>query len=65
LSLKGRTAVVAGGGENIGYAVAQELAEAVANVIICYNGRKETPERAKAIETEYGVKCANIPLQIS
>jgi sorbose reductase len=58
LSLKGRTAVIAGGGANIGLAVAQAFAEAGANVVIWYNGRKSAPKRAKELETDYGVKCA-------
>ncbi|KAH8660362.1 sorbitol utilization protein SOU2 [Xylariales sp. PMI_506] len=57
LSLKGRTAIISGGGAGIGYAVAQGLAEAGANVAIWYNSNKATPEKAKAIEEEYGVKC--------
>ena len=36
-SLKGRTAIVTGGGAGIGLAVAQCLAEAGANVAIWYN----------------------------
>ncbi|KAH7304451.1 reductase with broad range of substrate specificity [Stachybotrys elegans] len=56
-SLKGRTAIISGGGAGIGYAVAQALAEAGANVAIWYQRNKSAPEKAKAIETEYGVKC--------
>lgn len=39
--------------------MARGLAEAGKNVVIWYNGRKEAPENGEAIETEYGVKCAN------
>lgn len=58
LSLKGRTAIVSGGGAGIGYAVAQGLAEAGANVAIWYNSNSSAPEKAKKIEEDYGVKCA-------
>lgn len=57
LSLKGRTAIISGGGAGIGYAVAQGLAEVGANVVIWYNSNKEAVEKAKAIEDQYGVKC--------
>jgi sorbose reductase len=56
-SLKGRTAIISGGGAGIGYAIAQSLAEAGANVAIWYQSNKSTPEKAKAIEAKYGVKC--------
>lgn len=56
-SLKGRTAIISGAGAGIGFAVAQGLAEAGANVAIWYNSNKNTVEKAKEIEEEYGVKC--------
>ena len=56
-SLKGRTAIVSGAGAGIGLAVAQGLAEAGANVAIWYNSNKKALDRAKEIESEYGVKC--------
>ncbi|KAH0545313.1 L-xylulose reductase [Glutinoglossum americanum] len=56
-SLKGRTAIVSGAGAGIGFAVAQALAEAGANVAIWYNSNKKAIERAKEIEQTYGVKC--------
>src|SRR3954447_11844468 len=56
-SLKGRTAIVSGAGAGIGLAVAQALAEAGANVAIWYNSNKKAIDRAKNIETTYGVQC--------
>jgi len=56
-SNKGKTAIVSGAGAGIGLAVAQALAESGANVAIWYNSNKKALERAKDIETEYGVKC--------
>lgn len=59
-SLKGKTAIVSGAGAGIGLSVAQGLAEAGANVAIWYNNNKKALDRAAEIETEYGVKCANL-----
>ncbi|KAL8974446.1 MAG: hypothetical protein Q9197_001324 [Variospora fuerteventurae] len=57
LSLKGKTAIVSGAGAGIGLRVAQGFAEAGANVAIWYHSNKEALDRAREIETEYGVKC--------
>lgn len=56
-SLKGKTAIVSGAGAGIGLVVAQCLAEAGANVAIWYHSNKKALDRAKEIETDYGVKC--------
>jgi sorbose reductase len=56
-SLKGKTAIVSGAGAGIGLAVAQGFAEAGANVAIWYNSNKKALDRAKDIESTYGVKC--------
>jgi sorbose reductase len=56
-SLKGRTAIVSGGGAGIGLAVAQALAEAGANVAIWYNSNKKSIAQAENTENVYGVKC--------
>ncbi|KFZ23970.1 hypothetical protein V502_01553 [Pseudogymnoascus sp. VKM F-4520 (FW-2644)] len=57
-SLKGRTAIVSGAAAaGIGFAIAQALAEAGANVAIIYNSNKKAIEGAKEIEQTYGVQC--------
>ena len=56
-SLKGKTAIISGAGQGIGLAVARGYAEAGANVAIWYHSNKKALERAKEIETEFGVKC--------
>ncbi|KAI9759628.1 MAG: L-xylulose reductase [Chaenotheca gracillima] len=56
-SLKGKTAIVSGAGAGIGLAVAQGFAEAGADVAIWYNSNKKAVDRAKDIESTYGVKC--------
>ncbi|RMZ79727.1 hypothetical protein DV738_g3251, partial [Chaetothyriales sp. CBS 135597] len=58
-SLKGKTAIISGGGAGIGLAVARGYAEAGANVIIWYNSNKEAVARAAEIEQEFpGVRAA-------
>lgn len=64
LSLEGKTAIVSGAGAGIGLRVAQGFAEAGANVAIWYHSNKEALDRAREIETEYGVKCKNCSMMI-
>lgn len=52
-SLKGKTALITGGGTGLGFAIAKAMTEAGAEVII--TGRRETPLR-EAVE-ELGEKC--------
>lgn len=56
-SLKGKTAIITGGGSGIGLAVSQAYAEAGANVVMIYNSSPSAIERAKETAEEYGVKC--------
>ncbi|KAK3939548.1 hypothetical protein QBC46DRAFT_409073 [Diplogelasinospora grovesii] len=56
-SLKGKTAIVTGAAAGIGYAVAQGLAEAGANVAIWYNSNKIALDKAAELEKTFGVKC--------
>ncbi|KAJ5724554.1 L-xylulose reductase [Penicillium malachiteum] len=56
-SLKGKTAIVTGGGAGIGLSVAHGLAEAGANVAIWYNSNRKAIEEASKIEQTYGVQC--------
>lgn len=63
-SLKGKTAIVTGGGAGIGLSVAHGLAEFGANVSIWYYKNKETPKRAEEIEAKYGVKCIAIQVDV-
>lgn len=60
-SLKGRTAIVTGAGAGIGYAVADALAEAGANVAIWYNSNKAAVGRAEGIAKTHGVRCTYNP----
>ena len=56
-SLKGKTAIITGGGSGIGLAVSQAYAEAGANVVMIYNSSPSAIDRAKETAEEYGVKC--------
>ena len=71
IDFKGQTAVVTGGNRGtsarrardladasgLGWAISQQLAEAGANVCILYRSSKDAPERAKELESKYGVKA--------
>jgi sorbose reductase len=64
-SLRGKTAIVTGAAAGIGYAAAQALAEAGANVAICYNTNNQAHKSAAEIETRFNVKCGlKCPLPI-
>jgi sorbose reductase len=52
-SVKGKTSIVTGAGAGIGLAVAQELAEAGANVALWYISNTKCPERAAEIAQQY------------
>lgn len=55
-SLKGKTAIVTGGGSGIGLAVSQAYAEAGANVVMIYNSSPSALDRAKETAEKYGTK---------
>ena len=56
-SLKGKTAIITGGGAGIGFAVAECFAEAGADVLIWYNKNPKAHEAAGRIAKQWGVKC--------
>ncbi|EGX88960.1 sorbitol utilization protein SOU2 [Cordyceps militaris CM01] len=56
-SLAGKTAIVAGAGQGIGFAAAEAFAEAGANVALWYNRNSEAVTKAAKMEANYGVKC--------
>lgn len=57
-SLRGRTAIVSGvAATGIGYAIAEILAEAGANVAIIYNRNESAKSAAEAIAKAYEVQC--------
>lgn len=54
ISLEGKTALITGGGTGIGFAIAEEMADAGASVIIV--GRRE--EKLKEAAEKIGEKCS-------
>ena len=58
-SLKGRVAIVTGGGQGLGKAMATGLAQAGANIVIAARRIETALETQKLIEAE-GVKCTVI-----
>ncbi|KAK5462472.1 hypothetical protein LTS15_002184 [Exophiala xenobiotica] len=64
-SMKGRVASVTGAGAGIGFAVAEGLAEAGADVAIWYNSNDKALQRAEDIAKRYGVRCKAYKCQIT
>ncbi|RAL12744.1 putative carbonyl reductase [Aspergillus homomorphus CBS 101889] len=64
-SLKGKTAIVTGATAGIGFAVANGLAEAGANVAIWYNSNAKAHESAAQISEKYGVQTKAYQVQIT
>lgn len=63
-SLKGKTAIITGGGAGIGLAVAHGLAEFGANIALWYFRNAETPKRAEELSAAYGVSCIAVQVDI-
>ncbi|KAK6345711.1 hypothetical protein TWF718_007620 [Orbilia javanica] len=65
LSLKGRSAIVTGGGGGIGFGVVEALAEAGANVVLWYNSNTAAVEKAEKVSKTYGVICKAYKVKIT
>jgi NAD(P)-dependent dehydrogenase (short-subunit alcohol dehydrogenase family) len=63
VSLAGRSAVVTGGASGIGYAVAERLAEAGANVLL--GDLVDAEAAAEKIATSYGARCEGVHLDVT
>jgi len=57
ISFEKQTVVVTGGNRGLGWAISQQLAAAGANIVMIYRSSKDAPERAKELESKYGVKA--------
>ncbi|KAK5173519.1 uncharacterized protein LTR77_002200 [Saxophila tyrrhenica] len=56
-NLKGKTVVVNGAADGIGYAVVEAMAEAGADVALWYNSNSAAIEKAKGLADKHGVKA--------
>ena len=54
--LKGKTALVTGGGRGLGEQIAEGLAEAGANIIVCSRKKEACEQTAIRLESECGVE---------
>lgn len=64
-SLKGKSAIVTGAGAGIGYAVADALAEAGADVVIWFNSNPKAHDRAAEIANKWGHKCVAMKVDVT
>lgn len=65
MSLKGKTAVVTGGGRGIGRAVCLELATQGADVVLCYAGSEATARQTAAACEAMGVRALTVRCDVS
>jgi len=65
LQLKGRRAVITGGSEGIGFAVAQGLAAEGVEVALVARDRSRVEERASEIASSHGVRALGISADVS
>ena len=65
VDLRGRTAIVTGSSKGIGYAIAEALARADANVVVSARNPAEVTEAARRLEALGGGKVLGIPGDVS
>lgn len=65
LSLKGRVVCVTGAADGIGFAVAEGMAEAGANIAIWYNSNNAAATKGAQLAEKHGVKVKAYPVQIT
>ncbi|KAK6334103.1 hypothetical protein TWF696_002605 [Orbilia brochopaga] len=65
LSLKGKTAIVTGGGDGFGLAIAEAFAEAGANIALWYNNNKSAVEKATTLSKSYNVTCKAYRVEVT
>jgi len=65
LSMVGKTVAITGGADGIGYAVAEAVAEAGADVALWYNSNKAAIGKAKQLEEKYKIKSKAYQVEVS
>lgn len=65
LSMKGKTVAITGGADGIGFAVAEAVAEAGADVALWYNSNNAAVARAKQLVDQYGVQAKAYHVEVS
>jgi 3-oxoacyl-[acyl-carrier protein] reductase len=65
LNLQGKVAVVTGGSDGIGFAIASALAAEGAHSLICARDRKHLDEAARTIERSRKVRCVGVAADLS
>ncbi|KAK6538226.1 Sorbose reductase sou1 [Orbilia ellipsospora] len=64
-SLKGKTAIVTGAADGIGFSIVEAFAEAGANVAFWYNSNTEAIDKATKVANSYNVECKAYKVDIS
>ena len=63
--LTGKTAIITGGGRGLGAQIAESLAEAGANIVLCSRKKEACEEKADHLTKEYGIKTLVIQCNIT
>ncbi|CDQ20501.1 gluconate 5-dehydrogenase [Halobacillus karajensis] len=63
--LKGKTALVTGGGRGLGEQIAQSLAESGANIIVCSRKKEACEETALRLKNECGVETLGLACDVT
>lgn len=65
LRMDGKVVAITGGADGIGFAVAEAVAEAGANVALWYNSNSVAIERSKELEAKFGIKSKAYQVEVS
>lgn len=65
LRMDGKVVAITGGADGIGFAVAEAVAEAGANVALWYNSNAVAIERSKDLEKRFGIKSKAYRVEVS
>ncbi|CAG8139659.1 unnamed protein product [Penicillium olsonii] len=63
--MKGKVVVITGAADGLGYAVAESMAEAGANVALWYNSNDVAIEKAKALADQHSIKTSAYKVDVS